>query len=255
MHDKILLKLNDIERIYNVKILHAVESGSRAWGFASKDSDYDVRFIYVRPMEHYLALQKTTDVLNCELNDIFDINGWDIQKVLRLVYKSNPTIFEWSLSPIVYKTTPEFVTIKDTIFNYFSCKSGLYHYLNTAKSNYREFLKGESVRLKKYFYIVRPLLACRWILDRKSPPPMLFSELVDAELPAYMKPYIDYLLEVKINSSESEYGNKIHEVNEYIESEFVTISELISQLPNEEHNSWEMLNQLFLNIIKNFAEH
>lgn len=250
MEKQILSKLEQIELDYNIKIIHAVESGSRAWGFASKDSDFDVRFIYVRPLEYYLQLQKTNDVLNCELNDVFDINGWDIQKVLRLAYKSNPTIFEWSLSPIVYKTSPQFEIIKDTIFKYFSCKSGLYHYLNTAKSNYREYLKGDQVRLKKYFYVIRPLLACRWILDRQTPPPMLFSELVQTELPKYMKPYIDYLLDIKMNSNEKELGDKIPQINDYIESEFIAIDELISKLPKEDIHKWQPLNSLFLDIIK-----
>ncbi len=250
MKDVILKKLNDIETSNNIKILHAVESGSRAWGFASKDSDYDVRFIYVRPTEYYLALEKQDDVLNCELNETFDINGWDIQKVLKLAYKSNPTIFEWSLSPIVYKTSPIFSSIKDTIFEYFSSKSGLYHYISTAKSNYREYLKGDQVRLKKYFYVIRPILACRWILDNKSPVPMLFSDLVSAELPEYMKPYIDYLLDLKMNSSEKEYGDKIPQVNEFIENEFIAINDEISKLSEEKNNQWQPLDKLFLEVLK-----
>jgi predicted nucleotidyltransferase len=250
MREQIISKLNDIEKQHNIKIIHAVESGSRAWGFASKDSDYDVRFIYVRPLEYYLSLNKTDDVLNCELNDVFDINGWDIQKVLRLVYKSNPTIFEWSLSPIVYKTTPIFATIKDTIFEYFSCKSGLYHYLSTAKSNYREYLKGELVRTKKYFYVIRPLLACRWILDHKTPAPMLFSELVEAELPSYMKPHIDHLLDIKMHSCERDFGEKLSPINDYIESEFIAVEEIVSQMPKEVAHQWQPLNELFYSIVK-----
>jgi predicted nucleotidyltransferase len=245
---EILSKLDSIEREHSIKILHAVESGSRAWGFASKDSDYDVRFIYMRPIEYYLALNPTTDVLNCEVNEVYDINGWDVQKVLKLVYKSNPTIFEWSQSPVVYKTTPQFASIQDVIFKYFSSKSGLHHYLSTAKSNYREYLKGEQVRLKKYFYVVRPLLACRWILDHGTPPPMLFSQLVDAELPPHMKPYIDYLLDIKMQSSEVKMGDRVPEVNAYIESEYVAIKELISQLPEEPPRQWQPLNELFLNL-------
>lgn len=250
MKEQIVSKLNSIEKNYDIKIIHAVESGSRAWGFASKDSDYDVRFIYVRPLEYYLALQKTNDILNCELNDVFDINGWDIQKVLRLAYKSNPTIFEWSLSPIVYKTSLSFESIKNTIFKYFSCKSGLYHYLNTAKSNYREYLKVEQVRLKKYFYVIRPLLACRWILNKQTPPPMLFSELVEAELPSYMKPHIDYLLNIKMNSNEKDFGKKILPINEYIESEFIDIHDLITKIPKEDTREWQPLNDLFLKVLK-----
>ena len=105
--ERIKQKLNEIEKTENIKILHCVESGSRAWGFASPDSDFDVRFIYCRPVDFYLKLEKTSDVINWELNDIYDINGWDIKKALGLLHKSNPTLFEWNNSPIVYKTSPE----------------------------------------------------------------------------------------------------------------------------------------------------
>jgi hypothetical protein len=249
LKNEINSKLEDIESQHGVKILHAVESGSRAWGFASKDSDYDVRFIYVRPLEYYLQLRKYDDVLNCELNDVFDINGWDVQKVLKLAYKSNPTIFEWSQSPIVYKTTPIFESLQPTIFEYFSCKSGLYHYLSTAKGNYREYLKGETVRLKKYLYVVRPLLACRWILERQTPPPMLFSELVKAELPNYMKPHIDKLLELKLHSNECDTYPKIEPINQWIESETLAIEQEILKLPNSENQGWQPLEDMFLKIL------
>ncbi len=111
MEELIESKLREIEEKKNIKILHCVESGSRAWGFASPDSDYDVRFIYVRPKEFYLRLDKTRDVIEWQLDDTFDINGWDISKALSLLYKSNPTLFEWNSSPIVYKTTEEWGTI------------------------------------------------------------------------------------------------------------------------------------------------
>lgn len=175
MKDLICEKLNEIERRENIKILHCVESGSRAWGFASTDSDYDVRFIYVRPKEFYLRLDKTRDVIEWQLDETLDINGWDVKKALQLLHKSNPTLFEWNSSPIVYKTTKEWEGISKIINDYFFASAGIYHYLNTAKSNYREYLKGETVRLKKYFYVLRPLLACKWILAEGTPPPMLFK--------------------------------------------------------------------------------
>ena len=187
MKEIITAKLAEIEKKENVRVIHAVESGSRAWGFASPDSDYDVRFIYVRPKEFYLKLEKTRDVIEWQLDETLDINGWDLQKALRLLHTSNPTLFEWSNSPIVYKTTDEWSYIQKEINNYFLAKSGLYHYLSTATSNYREYLKGDTVKLKKYFYVVRPLLACKWILDKNCPPPMLFSELVEAELETEMQ--------------------------------------------------------------------
>jgi predicted nucleotidyltransferase len=187
-------KLAEIEHRENIRILHAVESGSRAWGFASPDSDYDVRFIYVRQPQHYLKLEKTRDVIEWQLDDILDINGWDLQKALRLLHSSNPTLFEWSNSPIVYKTSKEWSETQSKINDYFIAKSGLYHYLNTAIGNYREYLKGETVRLKKYFYVVRPILACKWILSKNCPPPMLFSELIKSELEPEMQPIIEKLL-------------------------------------------------------------
>ena len=120
MKDIILAKLREIEKTENVKVLHCIESGSRAWGFASPDSDYDVRFIYIRPYEYYLGFDKKRDVIEYELNDVFDISGWDISKALQLLYKSNPTLFEWMQSPIVYYTTDmwqEVVSISDKYFS------------------------------------------------------------------------------------------------------------------------------------------
>ena len=119
-------KLQQIEIQENVRILHAVESGSRAWGFASPDSDFDVRFIYVRPRDYYLKLERTRDVLEFPINDLLDINGWDLQKALRLLHRSNPTLLEWFRSPVVYKETDfshEFIPLMQ---NYFSSKRGLY---------------------------------------------------------------------------------------------------------------------------------
>ena len=124
MQNVIEEQLKEIEEKENVKIIYCVESGSRAWGFASPDSDYDVRFIYVRNKEDYLKLNKNRDVIEWRLDDVLDINGWDIQKALRLLYKSNPTLFEWSMSPIVYKTTPQWEKISGIVSQYFFEKTG-----------------------------------------------------------------------------------------------------------------------------------
>jgi predicted nucleotidyltransferase len=148
MLEQIKTELQKLEQRENIRILHAVESGSRAWGFASPDSDYDVRFIYVRPLEFYLSLEKTRDVIDWKLDEVLDINGWDLQKALRLLYRSNPTLFEWACSPTVYHTTPEWEKISAVFPDYFLSKPGLYHYLSTAEGNYREYLKGDMVRVK-----------------------------------------------------------------------------------------------------------
>lgn len=250
MQDIIIEKLNEIERAEHITILHAVESGSRAWGFASPDSDYDVRFFYVRQKDAYLRLDKTRDVLEYPITDVLDINGWDIAKTLRLLHASNPTLFEWSHSPIVYKTTETFRRLLPDIGDYFVAKSGLWHYLSMAEGNYRDYLKGEQVKAKKYFYVVRPLLACRWILERRTPPPMLFSELVDTQLESELKPVISELLQLKITSPEIKEIPRIAELNAFIERNLNSIREQIEALPKEPEQPWEPLNTLFRSILE-----
>lgn len=249
MERLIVCKLKEIEEKENVKILHCVESGSRAWGFASPDSDYDVRFIYVRRKEFYMRLYKKRDVIEWQLDDTLDINGWDISKTLILLHKSNPTLFEWNSSPIVYKTTDEWKNISSIVNRYFIAKSGLYHYLNTAKNNYREYLKDETVRLKKYFYVLRPLLACKWILAEGTPPPMLFSTLEDKYLEETVKPDVKTLLKLKINMSEIGKGKRLDKVNEYIERSIEDIEEKIKLLPTTDENGWDELNEVFLSLL------
>lgn len=245
MEEWIKATLREVEKRENVKILHCVESGSRAWGFASPDSDYDVRFIYVRPKDFYLRLDKTRDVIEWQLDDTLDVNGWDLSKALTLLHKSNPTLFEWNASPIVYKTTEEWAGLATIINRYFVAKAGLYHYLSAAKSNYREYLKGETVRLKKYFYVLRPLLACQWILEQGTPPPMLFSELMDAYLDASLKPEVLHLLERKRNTPEIGEGKRLDKVNTYIEHTMAALESHIKALPPARGNDWEELNAAF----------
>lgn len=250
MHEIILEKLNEIERSENIVILHAVESGSRAWGFASPDSDYDVRFFYVRPKSFYLRLDRTRDVVEYPLNDVLDINGWDMDKTLKLLHASNPTLFEWTNSPIVYKTTNKFQLLLPHISSFFITRTALWHYLSMAEGNYREYLKGEMVNAKKYFYVIRPLLACRWILEYQTPPPMLFSELVDKQLEPELTSTINDLLKLKMSSPEIKEIPKITPLNDYIEKNLCEIREQIEALPKEQPGDWNILNMLFLSMLE-----
>lgn len=250
MRKLILEKLKEIEKRENVKIIHCVESGSRAWGFASPDSDYDVRFIYVRPREYYLRLDKTRDVIEWQLDDTLDINGWDLKKALTLLHKSNPTLFEWNSSPIVYKTTDEWQRISMVISRYFVAKSGIYHYLSTAKTNYREYLQGEKVRFKKYFYVLRPLLACKWILAEGTPPPMEFSTLMEKYLDEEIKPDVEKLLDIKMNTPEITEGKRFDRVNNYLDRTIAELEQIVSSLPKDKIQSWDELNEIFLEIAK-----
>lgn len=249
MRDIILKKLDEIEKSENVKILYCIESGSRAWGFASPDSDYDVRFIYVRPKEFYLRLDKTRDTIEWQLDETLDINGWDIKKVLTLLHKSNPTVYEWKNSKIVYKTTEEWQSIAKVIDSFFLPKAGIYHYLNSAKRTYHEQLEKEKIKLKKYFYVLRPLLACRWILDKGTPPPMPFCDLVDEYLDSEMRPTVEKLLNLKINSPEIENCERIEPLHGYLINGITEIENKLSEMESEFIPNWDSLNDIFLSVI------
>ena len=246
MRETILSKLNEIEKKENVRILLAVESGSRAWGFASPDSDFDVRFIYVRPKNEYLRLDRGRDVIEFPIDGVLDINGWDLNKALKLLYKSNPTLFEWFSSPIVYRETPFADEFRSVMQKFFSSKRGLSHYLSMAGSNYREYLKGDAVKAKKYFYVLRPVLACRWILDYGTPPPMLFSELMNTEMPCEIQPEVERLLELKQKSPEVKLIPKIETLNRYLDDSIEDVRNRIVKLPDDTPCDWEILNRLFL---------
>lgn len=246
MRNIIADKLREIEREKNVRVLLAVESGSRAWGFASTDSDYDVRFIYVRSQRDYLRLETLRDVIELPINDDLDVVGWDLSKTLKLLAKSNPSCFEWLASPIVYAEDADFCrTFRPLAQRYFSVKRGAVHYANMARKNYREYLLDDEVKLKKYFYVLRPVLAARWVLDKKSPPPMLFDELAEAELDARLRPDVLRLLDLKRNAPEVKKIPRIAAINQYLESEIERVLEHISRLPNETNPGWAPLDEAF----------
>lgn len=248
MRERIWEQLRKIEETENVKIIMAVESGSRAWGFASPDSDYDVRFIYVRNKEAYLKLEGIRDVIEWQLDETLDINGWDIKKTLQLLYKSNPTVFEWCASPIVYMEREEFSWLKEVLPQYFSIKKSLFHYWHMAETNYREYLKGDEVRVKKYFYVLRPLLAAKWILDKNTAPPVLFDELVKAELEDEIRPELERLLEMKKALPEMGMAPKIQIMNDYIERVMPEIKSSAERIEDGTADGG-ILDDLFLRIV------
>ncbi len=181
MKNRILLELQRIEREFSVRVLFAVESGSRAWGFASPDSDYDVRFIYCHPKDWYLSVFENRDVIEQMLPDALDVSGWDLRKALRLFPKCNLALNEWFGSPIVYSEIPEFrAQIAPLVPQYFNPIAGMHHYRRMAESSLTDNLVDNRIRIKKLFYVLRPLLACRWIEKTDTQPPTEFGKLVAA---------------------------------------------------------------------------
>lgn len=178
MEKQILQQLNAIEQKYGVNILLACETGSRAWGFPSPDSDYDVRFIYMHPLDWYLSIEDKKDTIEYMAGEL-DLVGWDIRKSLHLFRKSNAALLERIQSPMVYKQQGDFrEQLSRLAPDYFSRRAGLHHYLSMAFKYYKACALEEEVKLKSYFYMLRTTLASLWIVEKRSIPPLAFGDLV-----------------------------------------------------------------------------
>jgi uncharacterized protein len=223
-------RLEAIEVGSDVRILFACESGSRAWGFASTDSDYDVRFLYVRRPDWYLSVdfEEKPDVIETPLEGDWDVDGWDLRKALRLFRKSNPVLLEWLQSPIVYRQAGGAVrSIRELVPVLFSPRAAMHHYLGMAKKNYHAHLKEELVRRKKYLYVLRPMFACGWLERNLGPIPVEFEKLVaSASLPNDVVSAIRVLLEEKRAGTEAGLGRKVPVLNQLIERELTRLDSL-----------------------------
>lgn len=217
---------NHIADLDGYTVMYACESGSRAWGFASPDSDYDVRFIYRRPLNWYLSIDsdRKRDTLEWTDGD-FDFAGWDIRKALGLFYASNPPLMEWLNSPIVYsEMSPVITRMRNMSAGFFDVKKASYHYYHMARNNFQKYLCDEGdVWTKKYFYVLRPVLCVEWLIWMKTMPPTRFDELVDfAErvevLPPALMPTIVELLERKMQGDEMRHGPRLPELHEWLGS-------------------------------------
>ena len=219
----VLRRLANAEKEHDVRILFAIESGSRAWGFASPNSDYDVRFIYAHEPAWYQAvdLEERRDVIEYPIIDDIDINGWDVRKALRLYWKSNPAFVEWIQSPITYREEGGFRSgALSTLSNIYSPRKGIYHYRSMARTNYRGYLRGAVVPLKKYFYVLRPLLAARWVAKTGAAAPIEFEKLlVLLQHEPLVLAETHKLLALKRNTPELGLAAAVPLLNEFIEAE------------------------------------
>jgi len=221
MEHLIKSRLVEIESNNNVKIVYACESGSRAWGFPSVNSDYDVRFIYIRPIEWYLSIDEKRDVIEYPINEQLDITGWDLKKALGLLRKTNPPLLEWLGSPIVYFEKYSVAEkMRELAKVYYSPTACLYHYYHMARGNFREYLQGDIVWIKKYFYVLRPILAMKWIEAGLGIAPTDFSvALAKLPLAAELKEAVAKLIESKRSGNELDKGEKIPVISDFIDSE------------------------------------
>lgn len=238
MNEEITRKLLEIEKERGVYILYACESGSRAWGFASPDSDYDVRFIYVQPIERYLSIRDERDVIECKIDESLDISGWDLRKALRLMAKSNPPLNEWLGSPTVYLELALRVhELRALAQQFYSPQSCMYHYYHMANGNFKDYLKGEEVWTKKYFYVLRPVLAILWIEHGLGVVPMQFDTLVNKLVwDQDLRSAIDELLVQKRAGAELRKGPRVDVLDAFVRGNLTRWSENDFKFP-EEHRT------------------
>lgn len=223
IEQEIQRRIDAAEQEHNVKVLYAVESGSRAWGFASPNSDYDVRFIYAHPKDWYVAvdLEEKRDVIEYPIVDEIDISGWDVRKALRLFKKSNPSFVEWLHSSIVYRDDEIFAeSARNMLASSYSINKGIYHYRSMAKTNYRGYLRKPRVPLKKYFYVLRPLLSILWMEKYRTPAPIEFDTLRQMlETGSELDLAITDLIERKKQAMEKEIAPAVPVINQFITSQ------------------------------------
>lgn len=244
--------LSQVEAEYDVRVLLAVESGSRAWGFASTDSDWDVRFIYVHRPEWYLSIDDKRDVIEKMLPLDIDLAGWELKKALRLFRKSNPPLLEWLRSPLVYKESfSTAAAFRQIDSGFFSPLSVAHHYLSMGKRNHAHYLTGPDVRLKKYFYVLRPLMACDWIHQTNSMAPMEFKHLLNRVVPSgELRSAIDRLLAQKMSGVEMGVSAPVPIIHDWVEQRLAYYEQTPPQLKSTSHADTKDLDQLFRDTLK-----
>jgi predicted nucleotidyltransferase len=246
MDPLILTLLSEIETSEQVRIVYACESGSRAWGFPSVDSDYDVRFIYLRPTPAYLSVEDRRDVIEEPIEQGLDINGWDIRKALQLLGKSNPPLLEWLGSPIVYLEKYNVAErMRALARKHFSPRVCFYHYLHMARHGQDALAGGGPLSLKKYCYSLRPLLALEWIDRGLGIAPTDFRVLVESILDdPGLKSDILQLLTVKRNGTEHTAVPPIASIDEFIDKTLIRWRE-VGAAPNASAMPSDLLDQAF----------
>jgi len=231
MNEIIIKALDRIEKEYNVRIILASESGSRAWGFPSNDSDYDVRFIYANKMDWYLSIADKRDVIELPIDDVLDVNGWDLKKSLQLMRKSNSPLLEWLSSPIQYHVLPEaFDRLIELSKIAFMPETSCHHYLSMAKKSVEQ-LKGDGmVRLKTYMYAIRPTLCCEWIIKYMEQPPMHIDNLIaETTGDLQFKDQVNQLIAQKREHTEKYIVKRSDAIENYINKK---ISDLQRRIPD-----------------------
>lgn len=238
-------KLRQIEQEYGIRVLYAAESGSRAWGTASEGSDFDIRFIYIRPWEEYLRLDQTRDVLEFPISEQWDMCGWDLSKTLRLLHNSNTQIYEWFLSPVVYVDTGFSERFCPVLKAFFSERTAVNHYLHQADLKLKKLQKAEIPKVKHYLYVLQHLAAARWVLLHHAPVALGFRNLIEL-IPDDIRGEAQEIFHRKTTQPDQPLISRMPQLDVQLQEERNHIQREIGLLPQEEAKSWEALNRFFL---------
>ena len=250
MRKYILDKLKSIEREERVRILYAVEAGSRAWGYHTDESDYDVRFIYIREVTAYLNLQETKDVIVKSTYDSIEFSGWDLSKALKLLRKSNPSLMEWLTNENVYIEHPDIEKVRKLRDQTFSPARCLIHYYHMGKRNMEKYSKEEIKDLKKMMTIIRPWLAYKWIKEYRTFPPNGMNEMVDhINMNEGMKDTISSILLSRVNGKEVPCHILMY-MEKYIRKDLLKMDGNLEDLHSNDSFQWGEINLTFLKILE-----
>ena len=245
MKHQILAALAEVERQHAARVLLAVESGSRAWGFASQDSDYDVRFIYAHPRDWYLGVFEQRDVIEPQGEGLLDPGGWELRKALRLFSKCNLALNEWLNSPIIYREAEGFrCQLQSLIPAFFNPIAAVHHYLSMARTAFDAREDDDSISTKKLFYTLRALFACRWIERTTSQPPTEFEQLVDFVAHETERAWIADLLQLKAKGCEGDRTTLTQQRLDAYTSELVSLEVYATRAPRPTKATHEPLDEI-----------
>ena len=246
MYPLVAKRLETIEKEQGIRVLFAAEAGSRAAGTHWESSDFDVRFLYLRPREEYLRLDPLPDTLEYPLEEGWDLCGWDLRKALQQIHKGSPQLFEWLYSPVVYRDRDFSRRFAPLMAQWFQPRSAAQHYLGRLKTPMKYIPRDEALVVKHWLYAVQFTLDTQWVIDRRTAPPVHYRELMETLLPREFVPEVERLLRLKSDPRSEPSPQPNRSLWAWLKEQTLILPQRIDQMPRDNQQDWDGLNQFFL---------